>query len=271
LADPHIRYESKGLEESVDSLFDGRMICRQPRQGYRFSVDSLLLAHFSTVQRGDSILDMGCGCGIIGLILMFRWQTILQALVGLEIQPELAELARENVRLNGFEYKHKIVEGDLRTIKFYFRAESFSRVICNPPFFTSGSGRENADRQSLIARHQVCSTTDQIMAAASLVVKNRGFVSVVFPADRLVEIFSSMYKANLQPKRMQMVYSYPDQEAAARLVLIEAMKNGGPSVTIVSPFYIYRKKNGPYSDEMQRMYELQWDRQDMKPGENILD
>ena len=85
--------KSVELDVSDDSLFDGRMVCRQPRQGYRFSVDSILLAHFSPVQNGDSVLDMGCGCGIVGLIMMFRWQTLLQKLVGLEIQPELAELA----------------------------------------------------------------------------------------------------------------------------------------------------------------------------------
>lgn len=259
LADPQIRQEESGGDVSGDSLFAGRMVCRQPRQGYRFSVDAILLAHFSPVQSGDSVLDMGCGCGIVGLILMFRWQKLLQSLVGLEIQPELAKLARENSRLNGFGYQFTIVEGDLRNIKVYFRAESFSRVFCNPPFYTSGSGRESTDRQSLIARHQVCSSTDQAMAAASFVVKNRGSVSVVFPADRLVELFGSMRVANLQPKRMQMVYSYPERQTIAGLVLVEAIKNGGPGITILPPFYMYQGKNGPYSDDMQRMYETHWE------------
>jgi tRNA1Val (adenine37-N6)-methyltransferase len=244
---------------SDDSLFTGRMVCRQPRQGYRFSVDSILLAHFSPVQAGDSVLDMGCGCGIVGLVLMFRWQKLLLKLVGFEIQPELAELARENGRLNGFDPKYTIVEGDLRNIKVHLQAESFAKVFCNPPFYTSRSGRENTDRQLLIARHQVCASTDQVMAAASFVVKNRGSVSVVFPADRLVELFGSMRTASLQPKRMQMVYSYPERLTTARLVLVEAMKNGGPGVTILPPFYIYQRKNGPYSDDMQRMYESQWE------------
>jgi tRNA1Val (adenine37-N6)-methyltransferase len=258
LADLQTQNEENGLEVSVDSLFAGGMVCRQPRQGYRFSVDSVLLAHFSPVQCGDSVLDLGCGCGIVGLILMFRWQLLLQNLVGLEIQPELAELARENGRLNGFDDKFTIVEGDLRNIKAHFRAESFSRVFCNPPFYTSGSGRENTDRQSLIARHQVCSSTDEVMSAASFVVKNRGSVSVVFPADMLVELFGSMRVASLQPKRMQMVYSYPERHSTARLILVEAIKNGGPGVTVLPPLYIYQEKNGPYSNDMQRMYTPHW-------------
>jgi tRNA1Val (adenine37-N6)-methyltransferase len=256
LADLQIRQEEGGLDVSVDSLFSGRLVCRQPRQGYRFSIDAILLAHFSPVRAGDSVLDMGCGCGIIGLILMFRWRMLLHNLVGLELQPELAELARENSRLNGFDHKFTVVEGDLRNIGGHFRAESFTRVFCNPPFYTSESGRENVNRQSQIARHQVCLSTDQAMTAASFVVKNRGSVSVVFPADRLVELFGSMRSADLQPKRMQMVYSYPEQQATARLVLVEAIKNGGPGITILPSFYIYREKNGPCSDDMQRMYEM---------------
>ena len=260
MAELQTRHEGSEPGVSVDSLFDGQIVCQQPRQGYRFSVDAILLAHFSPVQHGETVLDMGCGCGIVGLIIMFRWQMLLKELVGLEIQPELAEIACRNVRLNNFEKKFKIIEGDLRTIKDYFAAESFSRVVCNPPFYTSGSGRESACRQSLIARHQVCSSTDQVMAAASLVVKNRGSVSVVFPADRVVELTDSMLTVNLQPKRMQIVYSYPGKEAEARLVLVEAIKNGGPGVTICSPFYIYQKKNGGYTDEMQRMYDAQWEK-----------
>ncbi len=242
------------------------MVCRQPRQGSRFSLDSILLAHFSAVRQGDTILDMGCGCGIVGLIMMFRWQTLLKELVGLEIQPELAELAGKNGRLNGFDKKYKIVEGDLRTIKASFPAESFSRVVCNPPFYTSGSGRESTDRQSLIARHQVCSSTDQVMAAASWVVKNRGSACVVFPADRLIELVGSMVAAHFQPKRMQMVYSYPGKKRTARLVLIEAIKNGGPGVAILPPFCIYQKKNGAYTNEMQRLYEGHWEEQGITPG-----
>jgi tRNA1Val (adenine37-N6)-methyltransferase len=262
LTDQHTRYQgAAGSDVSTDSLFDGEMVCQQPRQGYRFSVDSILLAHFSPIQKGDSVLDLGCGCGIVGLIIMYRWQRVLEEVVGLEIQPELAELAGNNGHLNGFAEKFKVVEGDLRTIKTSFPAESFTRVVCNPPFYTSGSGKESTDRQSLIARHQVCASTEQTMAAAFLVVKNRGSVSVVFPADRLVELTGSMVTAGLQPKRMQMVYSYPGEEGVARLVLIEAIKNGGPGVAILPPFYIYQGKNGMYTDDMQRLYDPHWEEQ----------
>jgi len=251
----------QGIEPgvTVDSLFAGNIICHQPQQGYRFSVDAVLLAHFCRVQRGDLILDLGCGCGIVGLILLFRWRTLLSNLIGLEIQPELAELARRNGLLNGFKYT--VIEGDLRNIMDYFRAESFSRVVCNPPFYKSATGRKNTDWQSSIARHQIYASTDQVMSAAATVVKNKGWINVVFPAEGLGELICAMDKVRLQPKRIQMVYGYPDRRMNAGLVLIEALKNGGPGVRIRPPFYIYQQKNGSYSEEMQKLYDLKWENQ----------
>lgn len=252
----HVENAAGDPDVTVDSLFDGRLVCLQPKRGYRYSVDSLLLAHFAPIDKDDRILDIGCGCGIVGLIILCRWQKYLRNVTGLELQPELARLAERNAKLNGFDRKYTIREGDLRSIKPIFAAESFSRIVCNPPFYGSSSGRGNGDRQSLIARHQVCSSTSQVSAAASYAVKNKGTVSVVFPAEGLFELLCSFERARLQPKRMQMVYSYPEKNASAKLVLVDAVKNGGPGLKILPPLYIYREKKGPYTDEMQDVFSL---------------
>ena len=243
-------------EVRVDSLFNGRLVCIQPNRGYRYSVDSILLADFSTIDENDVILDLGCGCGIVGLILLFCRQRRIKNITGLELQSELVALAKKNAELNGFSTKYSIVEGDLRAIRTLFPAESFSRIVCNPPFYASSSGRKSIDKQSLVARHQVCSTTEQVMSAASYAVKNRGGVSLVFPAEGLAELFTSMEKIRLQTKRMRMVYSYPEKDANAKLVLIEAVKNGGPGIKVHQPLYIYTRKNGSYSEEMKDIYGL---------------
>ncbi len=242
---------------TIDSLFDGRLVCMQPSRGYRYSIDSLLLADFASVEDNDNILDLGCGCGIVGLIMLFSRKANIKKITGLELQQDLSELATKNAEINGFGSKYRVVRGDLKAIKTFFAAESFSSMVCNPPFYTSFSGRKSADKQSLIARHQVCSNTSQVMAAASYVVKNRGNVSIVFPAEGLVELVCAMEKMKLQPKRMQMVYSYPEKESSAKLVLIEAVKNGGAGIKIQPPLYIYEKKNGPYSAEMKKIYGVQ--------------
>lgn len=239
---------------SNDTLFDGRLNCRQYKKGYRFSIDAVLLAHFHQVKKTDTILDIGCGCGIIGLILSYRHRHILKKIIGLEIQPELAELAQWNINTNGYDQVMETICGDLRNIPDLFQAESFSSVICNPPFYTSSSGRKNLNNQERIARHQVKAELEDVVSNAGYVVQNRGSVSIIYPAECMAELIEMLIRARLQPKKMQLVYSYPSPTLAARLVLIEAIKNGGAGLSVKPPFFIYQKKEGDYSVEIAEMY-----------------
>ena len=132
---------------SCDTLFAGRLHCLQHRSGYRFSVDAILAAHFSPPLPGATVLDLGGGCGVIALICLYRWQQQIASVSCLELQPGLAGLASRNMAMNGYADKMKVVQGDLRNILDFFPAESFSQVICNPPFYKkkfrqtlSGSG-----------------------------------------------------------------------------------------------------------------------------------
>lgn len=252
---------------SRDSLFDGRLVCLQHRQGYRFSVDAVLAAHFQPPARGASLLDLGCGCGVIGLIAMYRWDQRIVQLTGLEVQPQLAELARCNYRENGFTGKCRVVHGDLRNILALLEPESFSQVICNPPFYKLGSGRQNSDGESLLARHQILANLDETVAAAAAVLRSGGYLVMIYPAEELSELLISLSVHRLEAKRLQCVYSYPDVTAAARMVVVSAVKNGGRGVQVLPPFYIYRQKNGDYSPAMQRLYAAEPDEQsEMAPA-----
>ncbi len=239
---------------SRDSLFDGAVICRQNIEGYRFSLDAVLVAHFSYFKKGDTVLDLGCGCGIIGLILSYRWKHLLNNISGIELQPSLAALARGNIIENGYEEYINIVEGDLKKIGRYYKPEIFSKIICNPPFYQPSRGRRSVNQEAYIARHQVEATLDDIVTSARFCVKNKGSVAMVFPAEGMAELLFTLRSKHLEPKRIQVVYSHREDEKA-RLVLVEAVKNGGEGVIISQPFYIYQKKNGPYSEEMQNLYD----------------
>lgn len=240
---------------SRDSLFDGQLVCYQDKQGYRFSIDAVLLAHFLKVTKEDTILDIGCGCGIIGLLLCYRYRFILHSVNGLELQPELAKLASRNVSENGFDQIMEITCGDLKQIASFYQPESFTSIICNPPFYKGSSGRKSQNSQERIARHQVSTTIDHIIAASSYAVKNRGRVAMIYPALYLSDIVVAMRSTRLEPKRLQLVYSYPSDSQDATLVLIEARKNGGQELSILPPFYIYQQKNGEYTTEMERFYQ----------------
>jgi len=249
-----------GQEENVscDTLFAGRLHCLQHRSGYRYSVDAILAAHFSPPLPGAAVLDLCSGCGIIALICLYRWQEQVASVSCLELQPSLAGLASRNRLMNGYSAKMEVVEGDLRRILEYFPAETFSQVICNPPFYKSHSGRPCLNQESFVARHQVHCTLSEVVAAAAAVVKNRGKVVFVYPAAGLNALLLALQQYRLVPKRLQALYSYPLDSASARLILVEAVKNGGEGLQVLPPFYIYERRLGGYSKGMQRLYDPDW-------------
>lgn len=234
-----------------DTLFDGRLLCRQYRKGYRFSVDAVLAAHFCRVQPGDHILDLGCGCGVIGLILAFRHPGI--RVTGLELQADLAMLAHDNVLANRMESSVEVIEGDLRRIGESIPPESMELVVCNPPYRKPGTGRISPGDQRSRARHEIDACLDDIVQAAAFAVKNKGRVVFVYPAKRAATLLHLLKTKHIEPKRLQPVYSYPGSQEAA-LMLIEGVKNGGEEAAVLAPFYIYTVQNGPYTPQMRELY-----------------
>jgi tRNA1Val (adenine37-N6)-methyltransferase len=240
------------LATTENTLFDGRLVCSQHRDGYRFSVDSVLAAHFCRVQEKDRVLDIGCGCGVISLILCYRFPDV--HVTGLELQPALAKLACSNSSANFFEDQFTVVEGDLRKVREFMQPESFDLVVSNPPYRRSGSGRVNREDECAVARHELTADLPSIVSAASFCVKNRGIVVCIYPADRLAPLVAAMLKQRLVPKRIQPVYSYPEDDRA-RLVMVEAVKNGGEGLHLLPPFYIYQYGDGPYTTAMEKLYQ----------------
>jgi tRNA1Val (adenine37-N6)-methyltransferase len=238
-----------------DTLFAGALSCRQYRRGYRFSIDSVLLGHFPLVRTGDSILDLGTGCGIVGLILLFRHRHRGVSVTGIEQQEELIKLAVQNRDDNGFHDQFHLIQGQVEQINRFLVAESFSLVIANPPFYRPGSGRLCADGQATTARHQRECGMQGFVDAAAYGSKNRGRVVFIYPAQQAAELLVSLTARRLEPKRLQFVYAYPCSTTPAKLVLVESVKNGGPGLKVMPPLFIYRRHNGAYSASVQAMYQ----------------
>ena len=246
---------SQGKEDITgDSLFDGDLTCFQHTAGYRFSIDAVLLAHFAEVRRGDRILDMGTGCGIIMLILLYRWGERIKEVVGLEIQEGLADLAARNLKANGLEQRGRVLAGDIKKILDLVPTESFDTVVCNPPFYQCGSGRENDNMEAKLARHQCLATLDEFLRASAATVRNKGSVYCIYPAEQSARFTVLASRYRLEVKKLQFIYGYPEEVSEARLVLIHCLKNGGTGTKILPPFYVYSQKNGAFSSEMQNFY-----------------
>ena len=144
--------------------------------------------------------------------------------------------------------------GDIGRVLSVVPAERYDHFVCNPPYYCPASGRTSSNPQAMAARHQVTAGIEDFARGAAAVVRNGGSGVFIYPAERSCELFRALAIARLEPKRMQFVYSYQTDRQNARLVLVECRKNGGIGLDVLPPFYIYREKNGDYSQEMADLY-----------------
>ena len=216
-------------DERIDRFMGGNLTLIQSKGGYRFSIDAILLSDFVSIRAGDVVVDLGTGCGIIPLVLLLRKP--LGHAFGVEIQKDLASQAARNAFLNGFGGKMEVILGDIRYPPL--AARSADVVLCNPPYGSMKSGRINPDPRRAIARHEILSSMDDILATASRILRPKGRFAMICPAVRLVGILVRMRRYNLEPKRLQI--NHPNMSAVAKLALIEATFGGRPGLEIEAP------------------------------------
>lgn len=237
-------------DEKLDELFNGRLRIIQKKEGYRFSIDAILLAHFSSLLLADSIMDLGTGSGIIPLILARK--TSASTIVGVEVQEAMADMAERTILLNGLADRVSILHEDLRSLRSRFTASSFDLVVSNPPYYPLGEGRINPGEEKAIARHEIMAKAEDVIAISHYLVRPSGFVIIIFPARRMADLLVSIRESGLEPKLLRIIYSHKHDEA--KLVVVESIKRGNPDIEIKRPFFIYADGGG-YSEDMQTVYD----------------
>lgn len=235
------------MEVTQDSIKDITLF--QPKRGYRFSVDALLLEDFIKVEHVYNGVELGAGSGVISILLAKRLKKT--KIIAVEIQKSLAECARKNVEVNRLDDRIEILVEDIRNLKRLLPANKFDFVFSNPPFRKVRSGRLSVDEERAIARHEIKITLNDIVSIASFLLKNTGKFYIIYHPFRLIELINLLQQVRLEPKRMRFVHSRAGQEA--KMVLIEAVKGSGTWLKIEPPFYIY-ENNDKYSAEMRRIY-----------------
>lgn len=234
--------------ERVDDLQNGFYVIQDPEK-FCFGMDAVLLSGFAKVKKGETVLDMGTGTGIIPILLRARTQG--EHFTGLEIQTECAEMAGRSVAYNGLESDVRIVNGDIKEAAEIFGAASFHVVTCNPPYMIGSHGIRNPHMPKAIARHEVLCTLEDVVSQAAAVLKERGRFYMVHRPFRLAEIMNVLTKYKLEPKRMQLVHPYIDREP--NMVLIEALKGGNSRITVERPLIVYEKP-GVYTKSILEIY-----------------
>lgn len=233
----------------IDDLqCNGFRLCQDPER-FCFGIDAVLLANYARVKRGDRVVDLCSGNGIIPVLLAAK--TKAADIKGIEIQTEAVTLARESIRINGIESLVSMIEGDIKDISSHLPKGSADVVTCNPPYMIEQHGIRNDMDHMTIARHEVLCNLEDVVSAASMLLKPGGNFYMVHRPFRLTEIMIMLSRYHLEPKRMRLVYPYVDKEP--NMVLIEAKKDAKPRITVESPLIVY-EKTGEYTEEVLRIY-----------------
>ena len=215
----------------------------------RLGTDSVLLADFVRPGGAKRGIDLGCGGGILGLLLLCRSEKL--RMTGLELRPDAAALGRENLERNGLSGRGEILTGDIREHRSLFAPGSFDLAVSNPPYFPAGSGGVSPDPARAAARGEESCTLSQLCEAASWLLHTGGRFCLVHRPERLSELFVCMSQNGLEPKRLREVCSRPG--AAPSLILAEGLRGGKPGLVIEPPL-ILRDEKGEDSGEVRRIY-----------------
>ena len=237
--------------ERLDDLqINGYKIIQHPDK-FCFGMDAVLLSAFAYVKEGEKAIDLGTGTGILPILLEAKNKGAHYT--GLEIQPESVEMARRSVLYNNLQDKIDIIEGDIKEAGSIFGKAVVEVVTSNPPYMTNHHGLKNPSDAKAIARHEILCSLDDVVRETSAVLKPRGRCYFVHRPSRIVEIFETMRKYKLEPKRMRLVYPYVDK--APNMVLIEGVRGGGQQLTVESPLVVYEAP-GKYTNEILEIYDM---------------
>ena len=216
---------------------------------FSFSLDSIMLANFATIRLKDKkIVDLGCGNGVIPLIMSLRCD---KKIIGVELQSKLADMAKRSVDYNDLNDVIEIINTNMKDYVSGEIFESFDLITCNPPYFkVNDKNFFNDNIEKVIARHEVEITLSELMIIVKKLLKNNGNFAIVHRTDRLMEILSEFRKNNIEPKRVRFVHEKSNKEST--LVLIEGQKNGKVGLKVENPFILYNE-DGSETEEYKKL------------------
>ena len=240
----------------------GDYIVFQDTDDYAFSQDSVFLANMAKLSPSDAVLDLGCGSGILSTLALVKKH--VKKAVGIELQPRVADMARDSAIQNGLQDKFEVICADVKDIRSILKAESFDKVLCNPPYFTNSgnSGQKsvsdegndalniNAKTEKSVSRTESTATLDDFVKGASYALRFGGDAWFVIKADRMASLIYSLKSYNLEPKEATLIY--PKQTSDVDVVIIKARKGAKEGLKI-SPFFV-TDDNGEYTDKYKETY-----------------
>lgn len=236
--------------ERIDDLeFKGLKII-QNEKGFCFGMDSVLLSDFAKNMKNNStVLDLGTGTGIIPILLCGK--TNLKKVVGIEIQQDVANMAKRSSQLNNLQDRFEVVNTNIIDLKNIYEKQSFDVIVTNPPYKKENTGITNENEAKLISRHEITANLEDFISISKDLLKDKGEFYMVHRPERLVDILSLMRKYKIEAKILKFVS--PNKNKEPNLVLIKGIKNANSFLKVEKNLYVYNE-DGKYTDEILKIY-----------------
>ena len=232
-----------------DTGFGGYRLVQNPRW-FCYGVDAVLIADFAKMKKGAKAADLGTGTGIIPLILKHKYDP--EQVFAVEVQPEVAELARKTVAINDLQECIRVVEGNVKTAADLIGKGTLDAVVTNPPYVTRGAGIPSGDPVKNTARQETEGSLEDFVRCAADLLKEKGDFYMIHRPARLADVVETCRKFRLEPKEMQFVQ--PREGKAPNIFLIHCVKYGGPELRFLDPICVYDAE-GNYTKEILSIYE----------------
>lgn len=235
--------------ERIDDLqCKGLKIIQNPK-GFCFGMDAVLLSNFCEIKKGATVVDLGTGTGIIPILIAGKSNA--KKIYGIEIQSEVADMAKRSVTLNNLEDRIEIINEDFKKAKEFIDVNSIDVVTSNPPYMNVDSGLKNPEDMKAISRHEIKCTLEDVISTASRLLKHNGHFYLVHRPHRLVDIMCLCRQYKLEPKKLRFVH--PSKNKKPNLLLLKCIKAARSELKFLSPLYVY-KDDGNYTDEVYAIY-----------------
>ena len=236
--------------ERIDDLEFKNLKIIQNKDGFCFGIDSVLLSDFAkNIKKDSMVLDLGTGTGIIPILLCGK--TKLKKVTGIELQEEVAKMAKKSIKLNNLEDKFNVINENILNLNKIYENQTFDVIVSNPPYKKKDTGITNENEKKIISRHEISASLEDFIKISKDLLKDKGEFYMVHRPERLVDIFELMRKYQIEPKILKMVYSYKNKEP--KLILIKGVKNAKPFLKVESNLYIY-EDTGKYTKEILKIY-----------------
>lgn len=238
--------------ETLDDLQANGYKIIQNNKHFKFSIDAVLLSHFTSFRKTDTVIDMCSGTGIVALLVCAH--NDVGRIDCVEIQQELYDMCSRSIMYNNVQDKIFPHNMDLRDAPKQLGYEKYNTILCNPPYLPLSAGKSSMSEQKKVARFEVFGDLNDIVSTSSKLLKNSGKLVLSHRAERLSDIITAMKNNNIEPKRCQFVHSQIEKEA--NIILIEGVKNAKANMKILKPLIVYDKDNN-YTEEIYKIYKME--------------